>query len=81
MKDILELVEQKAEPLNSWDAYAILLRYLNEAYHRVLLRGLSNSDIDAALTVELEHVAVMVASIFLVEGFEELESYLLTAST
>ncbi len=80
--ELIQQVEQKAQPDDSWGCYAIFLRYLDEACQRNLARGGADmDDSDAIFTVEMGHMAQMVATLFAGEGFEEFESYLVTATT
>ena len=80
--ELLRQVDQRAEPKNSWEGYATVLRYLDGACQRNLARGpLDLHDIDAVFTVEMGYMAQLVATLFVGEGFEEFESYLLTATT
>lgn len=82
MNELLAFADRKSQPGNSWSGYATFLRYLDQAQRRLpALEELEHCDIDAVLTTELELLAVMLADIFLTEGFEELYSYLLTAQT
>ena len=82
--EFLQLLEQKAReraiPKNSWEGYAILLRYWNNAFQRIpTLANLDATDdvgIDRLFVREISHLAVLVNELFSEEGFEELATYL-----
>lgn len=65
---------------NSWDCYAVILRYIDEALQRVplpeALDACNSDDIDLILGSELEYLASAVVEIFPVRGPDELFYYL-----
>ncbi|MGH2479465.1 MAG: hypothetical protein ACRDHW_07420 [Ktedonobacteraceae bacterium] len=83
---LLETVQQKATADgsfgNSWRGYAIILRYLHEAYQRVpsleAMPACDEDGIDYLFEAELEHLAQAVADIFPVTGLDEFSYYLST---
>lgn len=89
---ILELLlhlEQKARacayPENSWEGYALLLRYWQSLAQRMPdlseLCQYDESMLDHIFGTELEHLANLVSEIFPAGGFEELSMYLKTAAS
>ena len=75
--ELLQAIDAKAEPKNSWEGYAAILRHLQGAIQRVPTQAaLENSDIDRIFSIELHYIAALVSDIFSGEGIGELESYL-----
>lgn len=82
--ELIQMVEQKAQacaiPRNSWDGYAILLRYLSGALERLPthqeLAATDNENVDRLFVTEITYLAATISEIFEGEGFEELASYL-----
>lgn len=87
--ELLPYLEQKAGactyPENSWEGYALLLRYWQGLAQRI--PGLSElcrydeSMLDRIFGTEMEHPASLVSEIFPAGGFEELSMYLKTAAS
>jgi hypothetical protein len=75
--ELLQTIEARAEPKNSWEGYATVLRYLQNAVLRVPTQAMiEQSDIDRIFSIELHYIAALVSDIFSGEGMDELESYL-----
>jgi hypothetical protein len=75
--ELLQALNERAEPKNSWEGYSSILQYLQGAAQRVPTQeDLESIDIDHYFSIELHYIAALVHGIFTEEGFEELESYL-----
>lgn len=82
--ELIQAAEQKARacaiPRNSWDGYAIMLRYLSKTLERLPtcqeLAATDAESIDRLFITEITYLAAMISEIFEGEGFEELASYL-----
>jgi hypothetical protein len=75
--DLLHALDGRAEPRNSWEGYAALLRYMQAAILRIPgLEELDSLDIDRCFTIEMHYLAMLVDALFAAEGIEELASYL-----
>jgi hypothetical protein len=82
--ELIQTAEQKSQacsiPRNSWDGYAILLRYLSRAVERLPtcqeLAATDAESIDRLFVTEITYLAAMISKIFEGEGIEELASYL-----
>ena len=75
--DLLHVLDGRAEPRNSWEGYADLLRYMQAALLRIPeLEELDALDIDRCFTNEMHYLAMLVDDLFSAEGIEELASYL-----
>ena len=74
---LLHELAVRAEPRNSWEGYAALLRYMQAATLRSPEpEELDALDIDRCFTNEMHYLAVLVDELFAAEGIEELASYL-----
>lgn len=73
--ELLQVIEARAEPKNSWEGYAAILHYLQAATQRVPTM-LDVIDIDQLFMAEIHYLAVLLNDLFAEEGFDELASYL-----
>jgi len=73
--ELLQMIEARAEPKNSWEDYAAVLHYIEAAIQRVPT-DLDAINIDQLFMEEIHYLAVMLNDLFAEEGFEELTSYL-----
>lgn len=73
--ELLQVIEARAEPKNSWEGYAAILHYLQAAIRRIPT-SLDAIDIDQLFMEEIHYLAVLLNDLFAGEGFDELASYL-----
>lgn len=73
--ELLQAIEARSEPKNSWEGYAAVLHYIEAAVQRAPM-NLDAIDIDRLFVAEIHYLAVLLNDLFAEEGFDELTSYL-----
>jgi hypothetical protein len=78
--EMIQRLEEKAQeesiPANSWDGYAVILRFVEGVLQRLPTTvDLETCNIDARFTAELGYLARLVVDLFPTDSFEELATF------